>query len=344
MERPRPEPDRQRRRRRTLRRALEVVLIGAALYLGVGWISEIGWQTLSRRLRGADPALAALVAVLLMARWVLWAARWRASLERRRPGSAWWHCLLAILGAAAVNHLTPSFRIFGGLLRGRWLGGRSRHGFTTVYGSVLFDQIVAQTVMGAVAAVAFAILAWQLERFDQMMAGGAVVLALVLLVPLVLARLRRRRLVPERRPESRVDSLTQRLGALWRRVLEVLRSLEGLLRDVRLVVVAVALSLLYAASNWAAAWLAFDALGSPVDPLVVFLAVSLGTLVGALSGTPGGSLTTEAAMVTCYALLGVERELALGATLLYRGLHYLLVVLLGLPSLAVCEALHRRHR
>jgi uncharacterized membrane protein YbhN (UPF0104 family) len=47
-------------------------------------------------------------------------------------------------------------------------------------------------------------------------------------------------------------------------------------------------------------------------------------------------------MVKCYELLDVETSIALAATLLYRGLHYLLVLTLGGPSLAVLELLHRR--
>lgn len=342
VDRPSPERQRRRRRRRLLRRILEIVLLAAALYLGIGWISEIGWEGLTSRIRGAEPGLVAAAAALLGARWAVWATRWRLGLKRRWSPAPWWHCAATILAAAVVNHLTPSFRIFGGLLRARYLGGGSRRGFTAVYGSVLFDQIVAQTVIGALAAIAFSVLAWRLDRLDQMMAGLLAVLALLLLVPLLLGRLRRRRIVPSVDAAGSGDSLAERLGALWRRVLEVLRSLEVLLRDPRLLIATVLLSLLYVACNWGAAWLAFESLGGRVDPLTVFLALSLGTTVGALSGTPGGSLTTEAAMVTCYALLGVDRELALSATLLYRGLHYLLVALLGLPSLLLCEGLHRR--
>jgi uncharacterized membrane protein YbhN (UPF0104 family) len=47
-------------------------------------------------------------------------------------------------------------------------------------------------------------------------------------------------------------------------------------------------------------------------------------------------------MVTCFVLLGTDRSAALAGTLLFRGLHYALVLLLGLPSLALLETDHRR--
>lgn len=333
----------RRRRRRRIRRLLEVILVGAALYLGIGWVSESGWTRLTGELRDARPPIVALVCLLLVARWAVWATRWRLGLRRRSSGASWWHAAGAILAAAAVNHLTPSFRVFGGLLRARYLGGPERRGFTATYGTVLFDQIVAQTVIGALAGVSFVFLAWHLGRLDQVLAGALGIVALLLLLPLLLRRLRRRH-PSGAGSEARRDAVSDRLGALWRRVQEVLRSLDVLLRDTPLLLAAIGLSLLYVAANWAAACLAFTALGRPTEPLAVFLAVSLGTTVGALSGTPGGTLTTEAAMITCYGLMGIDHGTALAATLLYRGLHYLLVALLGLPSLALCEGLYRRRR
>ncbi|MDX1643895.1 MAG: lysylphosphatidylglycerol synthase transmembrane domain-containing protein, partial [Thermoanaerobaculia bacterium] len=224
---------RRRRRRRRLRRALEALLAGAALYLAVRLISETGWAALTAQIRSADPAWVAITCALLTGRWAVWASRWRLALERRLPGSSWWHAAATILAGAAVNHLTPTFRVFGGLLRARYLGGPDRHRFTAAYGSVLFDQIVTQTVIGLLTTVAFVLVAWRLGRLDQMLAGLVAVVAFALLVPVLLSRLRRRRLIGGE-GSSRLDDLSDRLGALWRRIQEVLRSLEVLLRDLRL--------------------------------------------------------------------------------------------------------------
>lgn len=324
-----------------MRHGLEAVLVAAALYLAVGLVPETGWATLTAQIRSAAPGWVGLTCLLLFGRWVVWTTRWRLGLEKRLPGSSWWHALGTILAAAAVNHLTPSFRVFGGLLRARYLGGPDRRRFSTVYGTVLFDQLATQTAIGVLTAVAFVVAAWRLGRLDQMLAGLAVVTAFALLVPVLVSRLRRRRLAATGEARS-LDSLSERLGALWRRIQEVLRSLEVLLRDLRLLAGVTTLALVYVVFNWAAAWAASVALGRPLEPLTVFLALSLGTTAGALSGTPGGTLTTEAAMVTCYVLLGIDRQTAFAATLLYRGLHYLLVLALGLPALIGCELHHRR--
>ena len=336
-------PDSGRTWRRWLRRGLEVVLIGAALYLGVEMLSEVGWAALEEQVRGADPSLVGLMVLLLLGRWLIWATRWQLALRRIGVVGSRFRSLVAILAAAAVNHLTPSFRIFGGLMRARYLSESPAPTFPAVYGSVLFDQIINQTVMGALSAIAFVTLSWQLGRPGQFGAGIAVVVSLVLLLPLLYRHLKRRGLLPSTSGDSDLaDHVGRRIRPLAEKSREVLACLQLLFRDRTLLIEASLLGLLYALCNITAAWLAFAALGDPPPVSWVFLAVSIGVTIGAISGTPGGGLTTEAAMVTCYTLLGAEQSVAMTATLLYRGMHYILVLVLGLPSLLTLESLHRR--
>ena len=342
-----PEGDQQRHRRRTrrrwARRGLEIVLVGAALYLAIKMFSAVGWSALEDQLRHADPRLVGLVVVLLLGRWLIWNARWRLALEASDLRVSRSRSLFAILAAAALNHLTPSFRLFGGLVRARYVSEQPTSGFATAYGAVIFDQLVNQTVAGFLTAIAFVGLSWRLGRPAEVLAGSLVVLSIVLLIPLLYRHLRRRGLLPSPSGEPDVAShVGPRLRPLAERSREVVATLQKLARDRSLVLRAAGLGLLLAALNLAAAWMSFAALGSSVPVLWVFFAVSLGVTLGAISGTPGGGLTTEAAMVTCYSLLGVDQTAALAATLLYRGLHYALVLLLGVPSLLTLEALHRQ--
>jgi len=331
--------------RRWIRRSLELLVIGTTLYLAVALISEVGWRDLADELQTASPRLVAAVCALLALRYLAWNSRWQLALHRVGVHHCFVRGLIALLAAAAVNHLTPSFRVFGGLLRARYISGSRSVPFAATYGAVLFDQIANQVLMGALSASAFIAMALHLGRAREALAGALAVVALVLLVPLISRHLRRPR-ASSPRPESGDEATPTGLGR-WLRPLasrgrDVLLILERLLRDPSLVAGAVVLGLAYAALNLGAAWVAFLALGQTPPVSSVFLAVSLGVTIGALSGTPGGSLTTEAAMVTCYGLLGIDRSVALAATLLYRGLHYVLILSLGVPSLATLEFLHRR--
>lgn len=105
-----------------------------------------------------------------------------------------------------------------------------------------------------------------------------------------------------------------------------------------------AIGILIFSLNVAAQWLIFDSLGTPVRPMAVGAAIALGLAAGLVTGTPGGVATTEAAMVGLYVSFGIDGVEATAGVLLYRGLHYLLVLTLGLPSLVYCGATMRRER
>lgn len=342
---PHSDAERQRRRsrRRWARRSLELVLVAAALYLAVQMLSEVGWASLRRRVGQADISLLGLTTALLLARWLLWNVRWRLAMRGIGVFASRARTLFAILAAVALNHLTPSFRIFGGLVRARFVSTAPDAGFAAIYGSVLFDQVINQSVAGALSALAFIGLAWRLGRPNEVLAGALLVTSLILLVPLLHRHLSRRGLLPSTAGEGDLaDRVGRRLRPLAERSRDFLASLQRLFANRLLLTRAVFLGLLMSACNLAAAWAAFAALGEPPPLTWIFFSVSLGVMIGALSGTPGGGLTTEAAMVTCYTLLGADRASALSATLLYRGLHYALVVLLGLPALITLETLYRR--
>ena len=65
-------------------------------------------------------------------------------------------------------------------------------------------------------------------------------------------------------------------------------------------------------------WIAFAALGYPLDPALLFIAFGIASIAGALSVTPGGAGVYEAVMVAFLAASGVTPEVAIAGTLLAR--------------------------
>ena len=88
-----------------------------------------------------------------------------------------------------------------------------------------------------------------------------------------------------------------------------------------------------AASQWAV----FYALGDPVEPLLVVTTLAIGLTAGVLLGTPGGLGTTEATMIALYGALGVDPVDAASAVLLFRGIQFAVVLMLGLPGMLALE-------
>lgn len=333
------------RRRRWLGPLVRLALVALAFWFAWRLLRGIDWSELGDRLAEADGAWLAVTVALLFARFAVWTWRWQLAVARLGPGPGMVPLFLMIKASAVVNHLTPAARVFGGMLRARYVAGRGNGTVGRAFGGVAFDQLLHQVSMGVVTALALigagfatgrAGLAWITAGLLVLACGaGAAVWwrwrsteggALA-----HLARLLGRR-IGGRGPARR---------ALAEHGREAGRALSGLLRSGRLVAAMLALGGLYAVVNGAAQWTVFRALGDRPGFLVVLATVTLGTAAGTLLGTPGGLGATEAAMIATFVAFGIDRVDATAAALLYRGLHYITVFGVGTPALIWLEARRR---
>ena len=309
-----------------------------ALYFTWRLLAGIDWNTLSSRLADARRGYLALGVALLLARFWAWDWRFRLAVQRavgHKPRPVLGYFVL--MASAALNLITPSARLIGGLMRARYFARSTARSFGLLYGVVLYDQIAHHAVMTTATWVAVIATAFVLGR-DALGAGALA----ALLVVLVLIAVWSRRGSNESNPLVRLLALRAekaegRMQRFYAHGHEAAGVFTRLLGQGRLHGQAGLIGALYVVLNVGAQWLIFLALGEGVSPLVVFSGVSLGMAAGTLTGTPGGLGTTEAAMVASFAALGMDRVDAAAGTLLYRGLHYACVLAIGLPALLLLE-------
>jgi uncharacterized protein (TIRG00374 family) len=282
--------------------------------------------------------------VLLVGRYLVWTLRWRLALRCLGPLPSVLHSFLTIVGAVAANGVTPTAPVVGGLMRARHGGGPGEQVFGRVYGVVLFDQLAHQLVVAVNGALAVAAAAVWLGR-----PGIAAAIAAGLLIAAALATSWLRRL-----DEARVARITRRLEkrlegrergklhAIHEHAVEALQVIQRLLGERWLRRAVLLLGVVFVAFNAGALWSMLRAIGYPAAPLTAWVAVAVGSLVAAFTGSPGGVATTEAGIVITLAALEVPELQAAAGTLLYRGLHYVVVLALGVPALLLLEARLRR--
>lgn len=317
---------------------LKVGISILALYFTWRLLAGLDWHELAGRLAEASWFYLGPAILFLLARWAVW--DWRFRLAAREavglsPGNVLGYFVLK--ASAALNLITPSARLIGGLMRARYFARAAGRPFGLLYGVVLYDQVAHHFVMTLATWVALIATAWAVGRTGLSLAAAValVVVGTGLWVwgrrggfetnPLV-------RLLARR--AERAEGRMQRFYAHGHEAVHVF---VRLLAKPSLHLRAVLLGSLYVLFNSGAQWLVFLALDRPIDPLVVFAGVALGAAAGTLTGTPGGLGTTEAAMVASFAALGVDRVDAAAGTLLFRGLHYATVLGLGLPALLILE-------
>lgn len=76
-------------------------------------------------------------------------------------------------------------------------------------------------------------------------------------------------------------------------------------------------------------WVAFAALGFPVDPTLLFIAFGVASLLSAISVTPGGAGVYETVMVMFLTASGISADVAIAGTLLARVTLVLGTILFG---------------
>lgn len=310
-----------------------------ALWLTWRLLAGIDWSDLVKRMEEASWWYLAPGILMLLARYAAWDWRFRlasAQAVDHSPGPVLGFFVL--MASAALNLITPSARLIGGLMRARYFARSTARSFGLMYGVVLFDQIAHHTVMTSATWIAVIATAFFLGR-DLF---GLTAMVTLLAAVGALYWWSRRSGSFEENPlvrflARRAERAEGRMQRLYAHGHEAVGVFVRLLANGPLRVHAILIGTLYVVLNAGAQWLIFLALGEHVHPLVVFAGVSLGTAAGTLTGTPGGLGTTEAAMVASFDALGVDRVDAAAGTLLYRGLHYAAVLAVGLPALAVLE-------
>jgi len=324
---------------RWLLRAAQLVALAAILVLAWRLLEQIGWRNLWLRLKGARVAWLTAAAAALIGRFFLLYLRWSLALGAAGFRPPWILGQASQLAAVLVNHLTPTARLFGGVLRARCVSRQLGEPFSQIYATVLVDQISQQVVLGSVTWLSLiAVAAW--SGLESLAIGLG--LGLVLVVA-TLAIWRQTAKSDNARPLATLVGLKaerkgKRLGPLFAGGRELFRILRQSFSDVPLQARMAATGSLIFSLNVAAQWLIFESLGSPVRLAAVISTIALGLAAGLLTGTPGGAATTEAAMIGLYVSWGVDGVEATAGVLLYRGIHYLLVLILGLPCLVYCEA------
>lgn len=318
-------------------RLLRSALLLLVLYLTWRFLAGLDWVLVLRRLEGAAPEAVALALLLLLLRFVLLDLRWRLAFRRLGRTPTRFQSFFGLLGAVFANHVVPVLRLVGGLLRARYGARFVDQTFGVAYGVVLFDQVSHQVVTVSATVLALAGLLWVLE---QPLLGVAAILVLLVGGSWLSAWFRRREAGTARwasRLADRIGRFGRRGEAISREGQAAFETLVTLLQDARLRRLSVLPGLGFIFLNGLAQWVVFAALGVPNSLLASLMGVALGAAVGGLTGTPGGLGTTEAGMIMTYAALEIAPVDAAAATLLYRGLHYGLVVFLGLPAVVLFE-------
>src|SRR6185295_10162068 len=132
------------------KRLLKIAVAALTVYLTYHFVThtDFAWSRLAHRVAAAQAPYIALGTGLLLARYALWDWRFRLAtrlIVGRSSGVALGFFVL--LASAALNLITPTARLLGGMMRARYFARANNRPFGLLYGVVLYDQVAHHAVM-----------------------------------------------------------------------------------------------------------------------------------------------------------------------------------------------------
>jgi uncharacterized protein (TIRG00374 family) len=318
-----------------LRKSVGLIVLSIVLMAVAGWLlaHENFYQMLAA-VKSANPLLIALAIAIYFISVAIWAIRWQAALSFIDCRVGFSTRYLILCATIFLNNITPVARAggdpFGRVYMMRKLGNMS---YSSATASVIGEHALTPLVI-----ISF-LMAGLILRYGE----GSIRLTLILAVVWALVALGAvfgPRFFFKRRIAIRgVSGITSRvLGWFGRRgnIRQIVRAIEGFYATTyatmdkwRHVLAIASLTLLIGALDVLRVYVIFLALGYHPTLAMLLVSSSLPVIVGLIPFLPGGLILIEGSFVSVFALFGVPLNLGLAATLIERGITFVLSTIVG---------------
>ena len=305
--------------------ALGIAIIALLLWwAGIGEVAEI-----LKKARGEYLILAVIMYSMSL---VTWGLRWRVLLKALHVDASFTKILLALLAGIFVNNITPGARGGGEPVRMYFLAKETEKPYGQVFATVMMDRILdlvpVIVMLGISTAYVYKLgslsLTLILVLLDMAFAG----LILFTLGILLSERKTKGALwwffrLFERITPRRADKYRER----FKRIVE--EDVPRFQNDFRFLIKhkgTFALALVYSTASWIftvlRTYFVFRAINFPISLVDVMVVQMVGIVIGMISVIPGGAGIIETVNSGIYVILGINKEIAVTATLLDRLISY----------------------
>ena len=318
-----------------LRRAVVLAVIAIVLMAVAGWLlSRENFYQMFVAIKAANHAFVALAIAIYFLSIGVWAGRWQSALSFINYRVGFGARYLMLCATIFLNNITPGARVGGDPFGRVYMAHRLENvSYSSGMASAIGEHALTPLVI-----VSF-LMAGLLLRFGT----GSVELSVILIVVWVLAALGIvffPRLFFRKKIAFRgINGITTRvLGWFGRRgtAQEIIDGVEAFYSSSyatvdrwKKVLVIGTWTLLIGALDIFRIYTIFLALGYQPQISMLLLASSVPTIVGLIPFLPGGLVLVEGSLLSVFALFGVPLNLAMAATLIERGISFILSTIAG---------------
>ena len=296
-----------------------VALLVAVIVVALRFSEE---QALVRMAERARPWWLAIALLLQAATYLAQGEIWRIVPRAARSPVFVWDAFKLSLAKLFIDQALPTAGVSGTVVVARAM---ERLGVPrpVVMASVIVDNVSYYAAYVLTLLLALLVMA---ERSQASLVVGLVVLSFALLAAALIAGA----LALAGRGASGVPARLRRVPLLGGALALLGEAEPTLARNRSLIVASGVLQLAIVLLDAATVWVLIRSLGEAASPTGVFASFVLSTLLRTIGIVPGGLGVFEAASVVTLKLAGVPVPVALGATLLFRGLSFWLPMAPGL--------------
>jgi uncharacterized protein (TIRG00374 family) len=318
-----------------LRKAVLVVVLAIVLMAVAGWLlSRENFYEMYEAIRNADRLLVASAIAIYFISAAIWAARWQTALSFINYRISFGTRYLILCATVFLNNITPGARVggdpFGRVYMLHKLENMSySSGMASLIGEFALTPLVVVSFLMAGLLLQFGKESLQLSLI--LIAAWALACVGTIFVP---------RLFFKRRIAAKgISRITSRVLGWFGRRKNVEETVEGIeafysstytiMDKWQKVLLIGGWTLLISAFDILRLYAIFLALGYHPQISMLLVASSLQIIVGLVPLLPGGLIIVEGSLISVFALLGVPLNLAMAATVIERGISFVLSTIVG---------------
>jgi uncharacterized protein (TIRG00374 family) len=318
-----------------LRKSVFLIALAIVLMILAGWLlAHEDFYQMFAAIRSANRLLIASAIAIYFLSVAVWATRWQTALSFINHRTSFGTRYLILCAAIFLNNITPVARVGGDPFGRVYMLHKLEN---TSYSSGMAASIGEHT-LAPVVVVSF-LMAGLFLQFGK----GSLQLSLILIAVWVLAALGAvfipRLLLRKRIAVKGISSIISRVLRWFGKSGNAQEIIEGVeafysssyttIDKWKKVLLIGSLTLLIWALDVLRLYAIFLALGYHPPISMLLVASSLPTIVGIIPFLPGGLVLIEGSLISVLALLGVPLNLAMAATVIERGISFVLSTIVG---------------
>jgi uncharacterized protein (TIRG00374 family) len=318
-----------------LRKMVFLVVLAIVLMAVAGWLlAHENFYQMFEAIKSANRLLIASAIAIYFISMAIWAGRWQTALSFINCGISFGARYLILCATVFLNNITPGARV-GGDPFGRVY---MLHKLENMSYSSGMASLIGEFALTPLIVVSF-LMAGLVLQFGK----GSLQLTLILIAAWALAALGTvlipRLFFKKRIAVKGISSITSRVLAWFGKHRNVQEAMEGIeafysstytiMDKWEKVLLIGGWSLLIGAFDVFRLYTIFLALGYYPTISMLLVACSLPIIVGLIPFLPGGLIIVEGSLISVFALFGVPLNLAMAATVIERGISFVLSTIVG---------------